>query len=980
MAAAVYVPIIIAAASTALQLLLAPRVKNEAVDKGRFDDIRITSSEYGSVFPKIWGYGRFAGNIVFSTGITHSIIETPTSGGKGVPSAPATRTHVYDTDLGMIVCRGEIDEILRIWGDVDLLTNDANTFPGEALFQAEDENWNNGTGALGSDVLAHPLGGSNNIVTGLGSDAANFLEIDTSGITIPAEQGEPDSEELFTEVAIYYNDGTTREVKIDMVDSAGTTTLTRSFLSHPTWTPHSFNVPGSVDDKIKIYHATSAVPDIDQVIVRYFWRNVFDFESNKLYTGVVDPDIGYPPDLDDPSAYYHYKQTVDAQGEKIGMELPLLASSTIDTFLGTEDQLQNQTIIDWVTSRFVTAGSGDLRVSAMRGLAGFVLAGFRLKAGRVPNFTAEVNNSSNNTALAIIGDVMDEVGITSGFRDTSAITTETQVGYMQSQRQSARETLEPLLRWHSLRLGEIDGKVTVIDEDQSDTAAATAQMLASANNLRGHNYGEAYPDFDAKIITKEEQLLPRQYNVGFMDQDLDYHNNIAQSEPMYDLHGNDQVEQNFPVVSVLSTAQEVANTLHLREVSRDKVFEWSVMPAAGRWAIGTVVELTLNSKVYNVRIEREQRQLPIGVITYQGVHCPEVVKGKFASSGVSTVTQVDNSLAPAYQRYPRNSAMVIIGGDAVRPEDKGKLGIYIGACGRGRGDWENAAIYKDRASGDYQLEFLVDGPAPIGVAQTALGTHTPITTEDTTNTLTIKFYDNITLSSETQSDLDDDPTLNLIRIGDEWVQFRTASSNTVDAEDPFRSSWTISNLWRGRFGTDDAISGVDDTVIDAASDTVIDAASDTVVVSGSTSHSKNEDCMQFTRAVKRFDQKPEWDGVAFNYKAVTNNQNIDVVTAISHTFAAVPIVVDKTADATLEDSEADVYLFDCTSGNLTATLPAAADSTDQIFTIKKIDSTSNTVTIDGNASETIDGSTTKVINIQYDAVKIACDGTEWWII
>ena|SRR5205809_544141 len=72
--------------------------------------------------------------------------------------------------------------------------------------------------------------------------------------------------------------------------------------------------------------------------------------------------------------------------------------------------------------------------------------------------------------------------------------------------------------------------------------------------------------------------------------------------------------------------------------------------------------------------------------------------------------------------------------------------------------------------------------------------------------------------------------------------------------------------------------------------------------------------------------------------------------------------------------------FDATSGALTATLPAAASSTNTVFCIKKIDASGNAVTVDGNASETIDGATTVTLAARYDTCFIICDGTGWHII
>jgi hypothetical protein len=75
------------------------------------------------------------------------------------------------------------------------------------------------------------------------------------------------------------------------------------------------------------------------------------------------------------------------------------------------------------------------------------------------------------------------------------------------------------------------------------------------------------------------------------------------------------------------------------------------------------------------------------------------------------------------------------------------------------------------------------------------------------------------------------------------------------------------------------------------------------------------------------------------------------------------------------------YLIPCNAsgGGFTVNLPAASGNTGLTFLIKKTDSTLNIVTIDGNASETIDGSTTTTLNTQNESVLITCDGSNWLI-
>lgn len=76
----------------------------------------------------------------------------------------------------------------------------------------------------------------------------------------------------------------------------------------------------------------------------------------------------------------------------------------------------------------------------------------------------------------------------------------------------------------------------------------------------------------------------------------------------------------------------------------------------------------------------------------------------------------------------------------------------------------------------------------------------------------------------------------------------------------------------------------------------------------------------------------------------------------------------------------DTILADATAGAFTITLPTAVGNTGKTYFVKKIDSTSSNVTLDGAGSETIDGSATRVISLQYEAFTIQSDGSVWWIL
>jgi uncharacterized protein (TIGR02145 family) len=70
----------------------------------------------------------------------------------------------------------------------------------------------------------------------------------------------------------------------------------------------------------------------------------------------------------------------------------------------------------------------------------------------------------------------------------------------------------------------------------------------------------------------------------------------------------------------------------------------------------------------------------------------------------------------------------------------------------------------------------------------------------------------------------------------------------------------------------------------------------------------------------------------------------------------------------------------CNTGSYTVTLPAAADNTGKVYYLKNIDAEGDDITIDGNGTETIEGSTTYVLDPYKHAVRIISDGSNWHVI
>lgn len=75
-----------------------------------------------------------------------------------------------------------------------------------------------------------------------------------------------------------------------------------------------------------------------------------------------------------------------------------------------------------------------------------------------------------------------------------------------------------------------------------------------------------------------------------------------------------------------------------------------------------------------------------------------------------------------------------------------------------------------------------------------------------------------------------------------------------------------------------------------------------------------------------------------------------------------------------------VITVDASGAARTITLVTAVGNAGLQYTIKKIDSSVNLVTIDGNGSQTIDGVVTTALSRQYEAITIISDGANWLVM
>lgn len=89
------------------------------IEGARQENLEVQSGSYGGTIPLIFGTGRYAGNVIWSTGLMEAR-EEETQGGKGGPSVTTVR-YSYSASFAVGICAGPIQSIGRVWADGKLI-------------------------------------------------------------------------------------------------------------------------------------------------------------------------------------------------------------------------------------------------------------------------------------------------------------------------------------------------------------------------------------------------------------------------------------------------------------------------------------------------------------------------------------------------------------------------------------------------------------------------------------------------------------------------------------------------------------------------------------------------------------------------------------------------------------------------------------------------------------------------------------------
>lgn len=768
---AIVVPLILGAASMGIKYLTMRKMKQPPIEKGKNEDIRIMGSDYGAYIPRIWGRVRLAPNLIYSTGIRVVRRETTQGGGGGKGGPPPQRVieYSYFTTIQLLVCANQIESINKIWANTELIYNFTPS-PNNHYVEAE-----NGVLAGTAAVTADVFCSSGNKVTGLGG-SGNTLTLDLGVGYFPTNQ----YEETYTLVTVYYKSAESRT--LTLTPNAGSPVSV-------TLSPTTGNLPKTMEIHLDghptsiVFGHTSETVDIDRVAVYQGFTTHYPIDMP--VTGIPDPYMEFPENPYQTHTYYNY---LPARNMSTGTtSFSTSNTGNIRIYTGTQTQTQDSAIVTHLNTRF-GSGNGAKYCSAHRGYSYVVLQDHLIPNGNLENFTVEVNQGTTNLAQIVL-DLYAEKGIDAV--DVSALGGKDVTGIIVNSLVSPQKILEQLETWFSFKMVEIDGVQTAVLND------GDAVVVVPREDLRSHLDGDSASEFDAQITERSEEDLSRTIYVGYLDYSIDGYNNTQQSDLFASTLATDVKNLNFPFTASETEAKAVADKLILEEHARDKEYEYYLPPKYGKYSVGDHMILELASGNHQVQVTKVQKSLG-GVIRFNAVSTENI----HVNNETTTLSNVSDILPDTVRTALPNTACVVIDSVPVDLAHSG-LGIYVGICGQGIGNWSGGTVFhKLTDAEDWVPLYSSQTPAKIGVAQNVLGNHTSDNLDET-NELTIYFHTEVELESVTDDELDARIDRNLMRVGNEWVQFKTAEVVSVPNASSFRAGWKISDLRRGKLGTMD---------------------------------------------------------------------------------------------------------------------------------------------------------------------------------
>lgn len=730
---------------------------------GKLDSLDVTGSGYGAPIPWIYGRHRVSGNVIWSTRLQES---SKKSGVRLLGTR--RRTFSYSVSQAILLCRGPITAVRKIWADDLLIYDIENTPPTKYDIEVYLGTWDQepdseieaieGAGMVPAYRERAYFRVKNFPLADFGNRAPNWsAEVESSG-------GAPIASDDFNRAN--GNLGTSSSGHTWLFDS-----LEGQVVSNEAVTDGTPGKPNWIECSTADVEVTLTLKNTNLIGSGFIVFRLAD-ESNNWVFG---DEIGFDPEYGTTGSRYRL------QKRQAGT-YTTLASGPSPGSASTASAQPGDVLKVVCSGTLIRCYVNDVEV--ISAVSSYNLA--ETKHGFSANSLAPIDDwsctaaSTGGTTLgAILADVFDQVGLAPAEWDVTEAVDDVD-GFKVDGRSEARQVIAPLLQVYATDLLERDGLLAAKKRGGASVVTIPSDDLAARIWSPGDE-----PPSPVQDKRLQELELPFRVDLAYHSATKDYEIATQGAMRYTKQHLQEALTLQTGLVFADDAARQKAEEILYRLWIEREGFEFSLPPRYAYLTPGDVITLPVAGGTARVRLTRIDLGLP-GPIRCEGVLDDVDVLSQVVGGG--TLTDIGNINGAV-----KDTTLLAWTSNAVVDDDADTIGFYAAANGTETGYWPGAQLWWSRDGGaSYQELAPLENPAIYGEADTVLAAGTSTGVIDTVNTVDVLMTSG---AVETVSDSEMLAGENRARLGSEIIGFGVVTPQGGGI-------YRLSRLLRGRRGTD----------------------------------------------------------------------------------------------------------------------------------------------------------------------------------
>ena len=403
----------------------------------------------------------------------------------------------------------------------------------------------------------------------------------------------------------------------------------------------------------------------------------------------------------------------------------------------------------------------------------------------IQTMTVGLLNQGAEQLDGVVLRILEQSGLTSAQYDVTALASDTVRGYTVGRPMAMRGALEPLQTAYHFDLAERDGKIVAVKRGGASVITIPEDDIGMAETPDG---------VKLKLTRHNDTELPSEVQISYSDLDNDHQAGTQYARSLTARHSNIRQISLHLVMTSQEAARLAEVVLNAARYTGRHTLEFALSYEYARLGPADVVTVPGYGVNWTARIGQSDLGMPgINQISAS----PEIAALYASILSGSDATGIGQSIG-----LTGTTTLTLLDCCMLRATDTG-MAWYLGLSGS-VDTWPGGAAYKSSDGGatwTVAANATRTQAASLGSATTALPT-ADCRVWDKTNTLTVRMQASAILSNATETAVLDGANAALLGAHGRWelIQWLTATLNGD-------GTYTLSNLLRGRNGTEHAAAG-----------------------------------------------------------------------------------------------------------------------------------------------------------------------------